>query len=138
MNCPKHPDRKMTLLFTTWVCDVCDPPDTDRAELEMQARQFQKKFFFGGPFPPAGTTLKRKSPPEADADGYVLCPKCGTKAVMAVSKVRTNTINFSAECVLGHYWIPNWKKGHKTKNTLIGSPFDFEYDPDDVLFWKRV
>ena len=26
MNCPKHPYEKMTLLFTSYVCDVCEPP----------------------------------------------------------------------------------------------------------------
>lgn len=26
MNCPKHPREKMTLLFTGWICDACEPP----------------------------------------------------------------------------------------------------------------
>lgn len=26
MNCPKHPDQKMTLLLVSYVCDICHPP----------------------------------------------------------------------------------------------------------------
>lgn len=37
MNCPKHPYQKMTLLFTSAVCDVCDPPKpATRLELIKQ------------------------------------------------------------------------------------------------------
>lgn len=25
MHCPKHPQEKMTLLFTSWACDKCSP-----------------------------------------------------------------------------------------------------------------
>lgn len=26
MNCPRHPKQKMIALFTSWACDICDPP----------------------------------------------------------------------------------------------------------------
>lgn len=32
MNCPKHPHVKMTALFTSYVCDICDPPDSGQLE----------------------------------------------------------------------------------------------------------
>lgn len=35
MNCPKHPHQKMTLLFTSSVCDVCDPPKETQKKADV-------------------------------------------------------------------------------------------------------
>lgn len=36
MNCPKHPNEKMTLLLHSYVCDICDPPKSAKKQEEVK------------------------------------------------------------------------------------------------------
>lgn len=60
MNCPKHLSQKMTLLFTSYVCDVCDPPRGAAAAPPPSRRSPDGKFAL-------------------DTDDCVLCPECGER-----------------------------------------------------------
>lgn len=44
MNCKLHPNEKMTLLFTSWVCDVCEPPRGATEQTVSLARPWEDVF----------------------------------------------------------------------------------------------
>lgn len=118
--CDKHSGEKMTLLFNSYVCDVCSPPSS--------ATQL-------------GTTQQQVKHLRNDADKYVLCPTCGDRARFADhnSLNGRDTNNWYGHCINKHAWIPvgGWKVGDKTFNR-ISSGNDYEWIGGNACQWKLI
>ena len=59
--CPKHPRQKMTVLFSSVVCDVCEPPKRNK-EVSFEFRYSDTAF---------GIDIAAR-----DSEHYLVCQKC--------------------------------------------------------------
>jgi hypothetical protein len=108
MNCPKHPLQKMAALFTSYVCDVCDPPKQATINFKFKTEL---------PHPEFG--------PE-----YPRCPIC--KDVSTAAGLSFNTAPGLARCLSAHRWGLIWKKGMRNAGSLNpGYTIDGEVGADE-------
>lgn len=118
MRCPKH-NSEMTPLFTSYVCDACDPP-----KLPSTA---------AGKIAAALDAARKTYPQGVDTANYLRCSTCGERAVNANGRTGI------AQCPQGHQSQHTIKPGHRVETTKFAglglTAMDSEWDGNT---WKQI
>lgn len=104
MKCPRH-NVAMTALFSSYVCDLCSPPNPTTATGQLAARAAERY------------------PQGVDAANYIRCLTCGQRAVFAYGA------SGDAQCLQEHVSKIPMKAGYRVENhKLPGEVHDRQWD----------